>query len=196
MRRITGLTLMLSLIIALSLASYSATKPAPKKPAPVPVKPAAPVVRPVRVEPVIKEVLVEKIKYVAPKNRWLVKAGVFGSAGKVSGGFENIINDKTSLLIELGYGFGNNYTVASWSNALIYQFTNQKGRWNPFVGMEINYSDYSKKVVDVPGINTIEKGGALGAGILAGISQGDLIAQIGYDSRSGAIAEIGYRIGK
>jgi len=167
MKRFLALVLMFSLIIILSPASFSATKTIEK--------------------PSVK---------VLSKSGWLAKAGVFGSAGRISLGYESILGEKMNLLIEAGYGFGNNYNLASWSNALIYQFSSLKDRWNPFVGLEVNYSDYSKKVIDVPGVSTINQGGGTGIGLLAGLSKSNLFAQIGYDSRSGALVELSYRIGR
>jgi hypothetical protein len=136
------------------------------------------------------------VKNIVPVSGWFINFGYLGSAGTIAGGYEKALNERASLLLDTGYGLGNNYMLAMVKGTFILKFKNDPDRWNPFFGLEANYTNYSKKVIDVPGVNSIEKAFAAGGGILFGLNKNDLSFTIGYDSHSGYMAGIGYKIGR
>jgi len=123
---------------------------------------------------------------------WIAGFGTTGSALTVAGGYERAIDNRSSVVLETGYGIGNNFMFAAINSSLRYKLKTDPGKWEPFIGIGINYSDYSKKVTEVPGINNIEKGGAAGIDILVSITRDKIGLDLGYDSRSGLLA--GWRI--
>ena len=197
------LVFLLSLFSTASLAADKAKTPIAKsKPAAKPVaQPAARAVQPITV-PV--PLLVPTPKPASPaiklavlsKNSWYAKAGLFGSAARIGGGFERALNDKLSFCLDTGYGIGNNYILVYLNGGLIYKFQNRADRPSPFAGIAVSYSDFSNKVIDVPGVGNIAKGGAAGIALTFGITRANFSAEVGYDTRTGYLAGIKFGLGR
>lgn len=131
----------------------------------------------------------------AREGHWFVKGGLFGAAYTLKGGYLLTRHENINYSFDLGFGTGNNFSLTTIAGTARYNYypDTDPGRWKPYIGMELNYSDFSRKVVDiVPVTTTIEKGGAFGLGILAGMARSNLFAQLGYDLRTGGFGEIGY----
>ncbi|MFC1568501.1 hypothetical protein ACFL37_02240, partial [Candidatus Margulisiibacteriota bacterium] len=130
----------------------------------------------------------------APKGGWFVKGGYFAGGGRVCFGYELSLNPSFNAALDLGYGAGENFSVASVGGSLIYPLSRERSGINPYLGLEANYSDFSKRVVDVLLANDIPKGGGAGVGVILGISRDNLFLHTGLDSRAGLIAEGGLRL--
>lgn len=128
------------------------------------------------------------------KNGWLLRSGYCGGAGKIELGYERVLNEKINLIFAGGYGLGNSYTFFSVGATLLYKLRNEID--SPFVGLEADYSSFSKYAINVPLVGTINKDGGVGLGVLAGLTRANLLFLIGYNSRTGILAELGYRLGR
>ena len=206
MKKNISLALLVSLLFLLSSASLAAdkaktaaakAKPAAKPAAAAPVKPIQPVTVPVPLLVPAPQPSAPAIKLpVTSKNGWYAKGGLFGSAVRIGGGYEKALNDRTALCFDTGYGIGNNYILVYLSGGLIYKFQNRPDRPSPFAGIALSYADFSNRVVDVPGVGNITKGGAAGLAVTFGVMRGNFSAEIGYDTRTGYLAGIKFGIGR
>lgn len=182
MKNVTALFLAGFLIFGLASLSFAAEKTSTRKvQKKTPVKPPAK-----KTEKKIAVVAV--VSTSEPVSNKFVKAGLMGGAFRFDGGLKRAINNKLDLAVEAGFGFGNNYYLISAGGAALYKLGQ-----GPFVGLGIDYSYFSKYVLDAPGLSTINKGGALGFSLLAGVNRGRWLAQIAYNNRWGLAAELGYR---
>ncbi len=121
----------------------------------------------------------------------IVKAGLAGGAFRIAGVLEKPINDKMSLSGDVGYGIGNQYTVLTAGIAGKYNIKS-----NIYAGLNLEYSAYSDPVKLTVG-GEIKDKSALGFGVFLGMPvRESVFVQAGYDTRLGAVAEIGYTVKK
>ena len=120
---------------------------------------------------------------------WQVVGGLGGGAVIVDFGY-NIPMDKFDLLVGLGYGLGNSYSILKGSVASV--FNTSPMYW----GLEAVGANYSKSVTGVTGLSgTIAKGTKLGLGLFVGKAINEKISgQIGYNSALGATAAVSYKL--
>jgi hypothetical protein len=117
----------------------------------------------------------------------IAKAGLAGGAFRIAGEIDRQLNDKISLIGEVGYGIGNQYSLLTAGTSGIFNI-----KENFYAGVGVNYSSYSNTVrLGLPAIDITEKSG-VGAGVFAGLKRDKMYGQIGYDTRLGAVAEAGY----
>ncbi len=115
-----------------------------------------------------------------------LKGGLAGGAGLIAADFMMPVGPMY-LGGEAGYAVGNNFGIIDAGIKGVFDFG------GPFVGLEVSYGGYSKKVQDVPGLSGIIDSG-VGVGLLAGTAMGPLAVTVGYDTKLGARADAGYRI--
>ena len=116
-------------------------------------------------------------------------AAISGKAGLAGGGLQigaltdKAINDKATMVGDIGYAFGSGYGVLSIGGSVKYAVKD-----NLNAGIGISYSSYSAGVT-ISGPGNISSGGGVGIGIFADTKVRDnIIGQIGYDTRLGLIA--------
>ncbi|HTY12993.1 MAG TPA: hypothetical protein VMD02_02265 [Candidatus Omnitrophota bacterium] len=114
------------------------------------------------------------------------KGGLAGGAGLIAADYMMPIGP-IYLGGEAGYAIGNNFGIVDAGIKGVMDFG------GPFVGLEVSYGGYSKKVQDVPGLSGVIDSG-VGVGLLAGTALGPLAVSVGYDTKLGARADAGYRI--
>jgi hypothetical protein len=115
-----------------------------------------------------------------------VKGGLAGGALRVSGTCDRPFNDKWDIGCEAGYGLGNGYNIMSLGVSGTYAL-----KENLYAGVEASYSSYSSAVMlSLPSMQITEKSG-VGMGAFIGMKRDNKFAQVGYDTRLGAVAEAG-----
>jgi len=94
------------------------------------------------------------------------------------------------LLLDVGYGMGNSYSIMKAGAAAVFD------RAPMFYGLEVGAANYSKAVSGVSGISgTIDQGTKVGLGVFVGKAMTDKIAlQVGYNSALGATAFVNYKL--
>jgi hypothetical protein len=123
----------------------------------------------------------------AKRGGFQVGAGYGGGAAILGAGY-TIPTARLDLLIDAGYGLGNEYSVLSANiSGVIPMGAN-------YVGIGLGMANYSEKVKDIPGLSgEIDKGSRFGAGLFFGRSFGRFRAQIGYNSALGLTAGLNYK---
>jgi hypothetical protein len=113
------------------------------------------------------------------------KVGLAGGALRVSAVVEKPCRNFL-VNYELGYGFGNQYTLMSAGIA-----AKSFIKADTYVGLGLTYSSYSDLVTLSVAGNLADKAGfGLGAFVGKNIRE-SMYAQLGYDTRLGLVAEIG-----
>jgi len=142
--------------------------------------PAPVVEKPMRVE-IIKAEIVK-----AQPNILFLKGGLAGGAGLIAADYIMPVGPMY-LGGEAGYSIGNNFGVIIAGVKGIFDFG------GPYVGLEVSYGGYSKKVQDVPGLSGVIDAG-VGVGLIGGMAMGPFAVDAGYDTKLGARANAGYRL--
>jgi hypothetical protein len=120
-----------------------------------------------------------------------VKGGLAGGTFRIAGVMDRQVRDNIDIVGDLGYGFGNSYSVISLGAAAIMLVRN-----NIYAGLGLNYSVYSDPV-DLPVGGRISEKSGLGLGLFLGLNLREgMFLQAGYDTRLGGIVEGGYQIRK
>ncbi|MFA6169725.1 MAG: hypothetical protein WCW67_03440 [Candidatus Margulisiibacteriota bacterium] len=126
---------------------------------------------------------------VSPANPRLLglKAGLAGGAGLIAASYA-IPMGPIYLGAEGGYAIGSGYGVIDAGIMGFYPLG------QAYVGLEVTYANYSKKVKDIPGLTGTIEGAKTGAGIIAGTALGPMKLGIGYNTALGARADLTYVI--
>jgi hypothetical protein len=132
---------------------------------------------------------VTKIQVVTParKGGFLAGAGFGGGAGIIRVGYLLPVMDSMDVAFEAGYGIGNDYSVPAAGVSAIIPFNQY------FAGFSLGAASYSKKVYNIAGIGTVDKGTKFGIGVFGGTMLGPARAQLGYDSALGLTAGLMYK---
>lgn len=115
-----------------------------------------------------------------------LKGGLAGGAGLIAVDYMMPVGPMY-LGGEAGYSIGNNFGVIVAGVKSVFNFG------GPYVGLEVSYGGYSKKVQDVPGLSGVIDSG-VGVGLIAGTVLGPIAVDAGYDTKLGARANVGYRM--
>ncbi|KPJ65803.1 hypothetical protein AMJ44_09475 [candidate division WOR-1 bacterium DG_54_3] len=123
----------------------------------------------------------------AKRGGFQVGAGYGGGAAILGAGY-TIPTARLDLLIDAGYGLGNEYSVLSANISGVIPLGAN------YVGIGLGMANYSEKVKDIPGLSgEIDKGSRFGAGLFFGRCFGPLRAQLGYNSALGLTAGLNYK---
>ena len=123
----------------------------------------------------------------AKRGGFQVGAGYGGGAAILGAGY-TIPTARLDLLIDAGYGLGNEYSVLSANISGVIPLGAN------YVGIGLGMANYSEKVKDIPGLSgEIDKGSRFGAGLFFGREFGRFRAQIGYNSALGVTAGLNYK---
>lgn len=133
----------------------------------------------------VKAKVQERVKAKAePRRRGLqVGAGLGGGAAMLRLGYFFPLLQGMDVVLDAGYGIGNEYSVIAGNAAGIFSLGNL------YTGLELSVANYSETVTDIIGISgNIDKGSKLGFGVFVGRPFGRLKAQVGYNTALGLTA--------
>lgn len=119
------------------------------------------------------------------------KAGLAGGGLQIGAVVDKVLNEKATIAGDIGYAFGNNYTVASLGASIKTPVRN-----NINLGLGLSYSSFSTGVT-LSGPGNIASGGGVGVNIFADTMIKDNIrGQVGYDTRQGLLALVSFVVKK
>ncbi|MBU0502746.1 MAG: hypothetical protein ABIH69_06475 [bacterium] len=97
--------------------------------------------------------------------------------------------DKFNILFDVGYGFGNGYSVIKGGVSGVFDLEDK------YVGLGLDLANYSKTVSNIAGLSgNINSGARVGLGLFAGKHFGKFDAQIGYSTALGLTAAVNYKL--
>lgn len=112
-----------------------------------------------------------------------IGAGLGGGSGMIKIGLLLPLLQGMDVVLDAGYGMGNEYSVIAGGAAGIFTLGNL------YTGLELCVANYSETVTDIIGVSgNIEKGSKLGFGVFVGRPFGRLKAQVGYNTALGLTA--------
>ncbi|MDI6731853.1 MAG: hypothetical protein QME05_04665 [Candidatus Margulisbacteria bacterium] len=126
-----------------------------------------------------------------PSLAYLVKGGFTGGGGELGLTLHKLVNDRLSINGDLGYIIGSGYSTAVIGASVVTPI-----RGNLGIGLMVNYSSFSQ-AVRISGIGDITSLSGVGFGALIEYDiNNDWCAHVGYDTRLGLVAELGYAFSK